>query len=395
MGARRRTWGKLIKLPSGNWRASYVGPDGTTHAAASTFSSKLDAEVWLGREKQLVDGGDWSPPAERFRHRASRQQTFGDFAATWLEGRLIKGQPLKPRTRDHYQRILDHLILPTFSDQALTSIKPEAVQAWYHSLGTRTPTYRAHAYSLLRTILASVDPSVLASNPASIRGAGSVARKHEIEPLTLEELEILTNAMPARRQLMVLLAAWCALRFGELTELRRRDVDLRQGVVKVHRAVVRTAQGVLVGTPKSDAGSRNVAIPPHLIPLVTAHLRDHVGSARDSLLFPGAAGGHLSPSSFYGRRPQSSNGHDARLQGGHGFYRARAIAGRRDLHFHDLRHTGAVLAAQTGATLAELMLRLGHSTPAAAMRYQHAAKGRDHAIAAAMSQLVRQPTTIG
>jgi hypothetical protein len=46
-----------------------------------------------------------------------------------------------------------------------------------------------------------------------------------------------------------------------------------------------------------------------------------------------------------------------------------------------------VLAAATGATLAELMARAGHSTPTAAMRYQHAAAGRDHEIAALLSKL--------
>ena len=66
---------------------------------------------------------------------------------------------------------------------------------------------------------------------------------------------------------------------------------------------------------------------------------------------------------------------------------ARGKAGRRDLRFHDLRHTGAVLAAATGATLAELMARLGHSTVSAAMRYQHAAADRDKAIAEALSKL--------
>ena len=53
-----------------------------------------------------------------------------------------------------------------------------------------------------------------------------------------------------------------------------------------------------------------------------------------------------------------------------------------------LRHSGDVLAAATGATIAELMARLGHSTPAAAMRYQHAAQGRDQAIAEMLSKLV-------
>ncbi len=66
----------------------------------------------------------------------------------------------------------------------------------------------------------------------------------------------------------------------------------------------------------------------------------------------------------------------------------RVAADRPDLRWHDLRHTGAVLAASTGATLAELMGRLGHSTPGAALRYQHAAQGRDIEIAKRLSALV-------
>lgn len=61
-----------------------------------------------------------------------------------------------------------------------------------------------------------------------------------------------------------------------------------------------------------------------------------------------------------------------------------------DLHFHDLRHTGAVLGAATGATLAELMQRLGHTTAGAAMRYQHAASDRDAQIAEALSLIAEQ-----
>jgi len=69
------------------------------------------------------------------------------------------------------------------------------------------------------------------------------------------------------------------------------------------------------------------------------------------------------------------------------WYKGRAGIGRDDLRWHDLRHSGAVLAAATGASLAELMARLGHSTPAAAMRYQHAAAGRDREIAQLLSKL--------
>ena len=48
------------------------------------------------------------------------------------------------------------------------------------------------------------------------------------------------------------------------------------------------------------------------------------------------------------------------------FHAARDAAGRPDLRFHDLRHTGATLAAAAGATVAELMARIGHTTPAMA-----------------------------
>ncbi|MGY1702765.1 tyrosine-type recombinase/integrase [Geodermatophilus sp. SYSU D00766] len=92
---------------------------------------------------------------------------------------------------------------------------------------------------------------------------------------------------------------------------------------------------------------------------------------RDRLLFPANRGEQLAPSTLY------------RV-----FYPARTKAGRTDLRLHDLRHTGVVLAASPGATLAELMARLGHSTPGAALRYQHATQDRDRVIAAALSELV-------
>lgn len=67
--------------------------------------------------------------------------------------------------------------------------------------------------------------------------------------------------MPEPYRLMVLLGAWCALRFGELTELRRSDVDTKGGRLRIRRGVVHLPGGFVVGTPKSEAGVRDVAIP--------------------------------------------------------------------------------------------------------------------------------------
>ena len=217
---------------------------------------------------------------------------------------------------------------------------------------------------------AAVADGKVPANPCVIRGAGSAKRAITIRPASLPELEKITTAMPEPYQGMILLASWCAMRYGELAELRRKDVDLDDAVVRIRRAVVRTAGGFQVTSPKTTAGVRDVNVPPHLLPALRDHMAKHVAPGDDSLLFPAAHGGHLAPGTLYRR-----------------FYAARDAAGRPDLRFHDLRHSGAVLAALSGATLVELMNRLGHSTPAASLRYQHLAEGRDKEIAARLSAL--------
>jgi hypothetical protein len=57
-------------------------------------------------------------------------------------------------------------------------------------------------------------------------------------------------------------------------------------------------------------------------------------------------------------------------------------------HFHDLRHTGNQLAANSGATTRELMHRMGHGSMRAALIYQHATTDRDRSIADALGELV-------
>jgi integrase len=374
--AKRRSFGQVRQLPSKRWQAHYMGPDLVRHNAPSTFETKMDAEAWIIDERRLIAAGLWTPPETRD-VLAATTLTLAIYCKPWLTDRT-----LKPRTREHYRSLLDRQILPTLGERPLNALTPVVIRAWHAELGTKTPTLRAHAYGLLRSILGSaVHDGLITANPCHIRGAGNSKRVHKIKPLTLAELEMLVTNMPERLQLMILLAVWCELRFGELAELRRSDIDLKNGQLKIRRGVVYVpGEGKIIGTPKSDAGIRDVAIPPHLLGAVKSHLSTHAQFGRDGLLFPASHGGHLTPSSLYGRAP-------TKTRTGWGFYAARAAAQRPDLRVHDLRHTGGVLAALAGATLAELMARLGHSTPAAALRYQHVAQGRDAEIARRLSAL--------
>ncbi len=346
--------GSVRQLPSRRWQARYRLDDGTMRCAPVTFDTKLDAGAWLA---DYAEGVIVAPERRE-------DPTLAAYADAWLVGR-----ELKPRTRALYRDLLDDHVLPGLGKLKMSRVAPAKVRAWHASLDPTRPTQRAHAYGLLRTIMTTaVADEVVAANPCRIRGAGTARTRHQTRVATLPELEVIVAAMPARYRLMVLLAAWCGLRFGELAELRRADVDLEAGKVRVTRGVTRAAGEVFIGDPKSDAGVRPVSVPPHLLPLLQAHLDQHVGNGPGALLFPAGHGGNLAPSTLY-----------------KSWYPARASAGRPDLRFHDLRHTGATLAAATGATLADLMSRMGHSTPAAALRYQHAAADRDAAIAEALS----------
>lgn len=369
---RTGTFGSVDKLATG-YRARYFGPDGRRYKAPTLFLTKNEARSWLSLRHAEIIRKAWTPPEAD--EQPLPKLTFEVYSKTWMAQR-----DLKDRTREHYEKLLAEHIRPTLGSLPIASITADDVRTWHAKMGAKTPTLRAHCYGLLRTIMGTaLSDGKIKVNPCVIRGAGSARRVHKIRPASLDEIATIAQEMPEQYRTMVLLAAWCALRFGELTELRRKDVIIVEppdepedayGIVRVERAVVRVKKGFQQTTPKSDAGCRDVEIPPHLLSTLKEHLERFVAAEQDALLFPAAHGGYLAPASLYRQ-----------------FYKARSAANRDDLRWHDLRHSAAVLAAATGATLPELMARLGHSTPAAAMRYQHAAKGRDRQIAKLLSKL--------
>lgn len=96
-------------------------------------------------------------------------------------------------------------------------------------------------------------------------------------------------------------------------------------------------------------------------------LQDEPGA----LMFPGAKGGPLRRSGFNSRTRWVDVVKELGLPG---------------LHFHDLRHTGNMLAAESGAGLKDLMARMGHDNVRAAMIYQHAVRGADEMITHAIDR---------
>jgi integrase len=178
-----------------------------------------------------------------------------------------------------------------------------------------------------------------------------------------------------RYRALVLLATFASLRWGEATGLRRSDLDLDTCTVRVREQLIELDDGEMVlARPKSRAGKRVVGFPALIVPELREHLDTYVGADSDAFVFLGAKGGFMRGSNF--RR-------------GANWSRALAELGLAGLHFHDLRHTGNTLAAQSGASLADLKARMGQDSDRAALIYQHATRGADRKIADALDARIK------
>jgi integrase len=372
----RRGFGRLRKRASGRWQAGYLH-HGELHWAPATFPTKDSGAAWLLDEQDLIDrdrrkADIWTPPAERVTKAAAKKLTLADYAEPWLEHRR-----LAPRTRDNYLYHLDRQILPTLGDRPLAELTPEDVRVWFAGLGTEHKTRNAQAYGVLQAVLnTAVDDGLIDRSPARIKGAAQV--KHtERTPvlLTPEELTALAEAMPDELRLTVLLTGWCGLRRGELFALTRADIAADGSALRIERAVTHRNSKSEVGPTKTRESRRTVTVPTHIRPAVVEHLAEHVGPAKTALLFTDPVTGGFYTEWRY-RTP---------------FFAARAAIGHPELHFHDLRHFGGVMVALAGGTIKEVMARLGHTTSATAMRYQHVAAGRADLLAERLSALAAVP----
>jgi integrase len=367
--AGHRSWGHVRKERSGRWSASYLGPDGKRHRAPMTYEKRGDADGWLVDERRALERDSrgvepWTAPAERHADRWAQGESLADYGKRWITERA----GLRPRSRALYESQFGHHIEPDLGTVAVRQMTPERVRAWYAALGTDHPTRNRQVYSLLRSILGTaVKDGLLAANPCQITRV-SAPRKRE--PIILEASEVgaLADAMHDERyRALVLLSAWCGLRWGEVSELRRRDVGAACETLTVARAV----SGKHIELPKSGK-ARTVVIPPHIRASVKHHLDGYVGAGDDALLFPGTLGGETHTDSEVFRRM---------------FNLALASIGREGVRVHDLRHFCGTRTAQVGGTVAETMRRLGHSTVSASMTYQAALDQRDVEIAEKLSKL--------
>jgi integrase len=303
------------------------------------YGQKREAEH---RQKELsaklITGAYASPAAGRV--------TFGEVAELWYESKAVK---LKGKTLEGYRSLLDTRVLPKWKSTAVGDIDWQSIQKWIGELARTKPTRRKtdglsasrinQAYHVFRQVLGyAVRSKMLSGNPATDI---DLPRKPETEKRYLTHQQVADLAAESGGyDVLVLVLAYCGLRWGEATALKRRDIDLDRARIKVNASVEHVGQEYRLGPTKTHE-RREVPIPPPVLTL----LRDRVESwAPERLVFPGDDG-YL-------------KNHEFRKV----FDPAATRAGVAGLSPHELRHTCASLAIRSRASIKTVQRLLGHKT---------------------------------
>jgi len=359
MAKSRRRFGRVRKLPSGRWQARYPGPDGIDRPAPETFRTKTDADVWLVNKETEIRASGWIDPDAGL-------TALGSYAEQW-----IKERRLAESTVTKYREYLQRFVVPYLGDEPVSDLTPARIRTWYAQLETdgATAMYRAKTYRFLHAVLnTAADDELIRRNPCRIQGAGQ-EYSPERPVLSVADVLKVAGTIQPRYRLLVLLGAFAELRYSELMRLKRADIDLLNEVVSVRPSDGR-------GKSKSLAGVRKVAVPSAIMPALRFHLKIYAEPGAEGRVFVGPKGATPSVANFNSI-----------------WHRALISAELPRVHFHDLRHSGNTLIAESGASTKELMRRMGHSSSRAALIYQHATDKRDRKLAEALSLMIEEERT--
>jgi integrase len=327
-----------------------IGPGGTRvyrariyyrgrYVASRTFQRKRDAQEWERRQTDSLRSGVWSDPA-------AGDRPVAEWCKIWLDTQPAR----QPATVRKIRGVIAKQIASTFGRRPLVSVRPSEVQAWAAELSrTQSVATARHALGVLRRVFDyAVRDGAIQRNPAAGIRLSKV-QGNDPRPLTHDELWRLAGAVDAARdRLLVLVAGYCGLRWGELAALRWSDVDLQSRTLRVVRAYSEEApRGEL--SPVKNHQARTVPVPE----IVSVELAEYATlQPRGELVFPSASGTPLRNRNW--RRDVFDPAVEAQGLG---------------ITPHNLRDTAASLAIQEGASVVAVARLLGHESAATTLNH--------------------------
>ena len=403
---KRRAWGKIRKLPSGNFQASFLDHKGNLHYAPNTFRDYEEADFFLTKMKIEVKQKSFQPPSKitlrewanqyfasrqdwAGQTRAQKENTLRIYVLAEFPEICLADTPLAEITNLEIRKWWTAVQLKAVetTTKLFLSPKPETRSArkWaqanqievpktgklspeilkkYREAGSPIETHlnksaragataSAKAYQVMRQLfLSALEADLIMKNPCKIKGAGST--KHpERKPITAEQVRQLAERVPKRYFSAVMVAGYLTGRGGEQFALQRKDYDPIKKTLFIDKSL-EEVKGVarIKGTKTGAIGE--VPLPPDIAEILEAHLNEFTKESPEALIWTTPQGDFIKRATRYSW-----------------FNPARDSLGLSWFRWHDFRHTAGHFYKNAGADLKDLKTLQRQSSDRVAMLYNH------------------------
>ncbi|WP_448624092.1 tyrosine-type recombinase/integrase [Geodermatophilus sp. URMC 64] len=348
----------IARRPDGTYRPRFRDATGKEHARH--FKRKVDAQRWLDEMTAAMVTGQYVDPA-------AGRMTVSEYAERWRVTQVHR-----PTTSAHVETMLRRHVYPTLGDKRLGSVLPSDIQSLVKQLSLDlAPATVGVVHRILAGIFkAAVRDRRIVASPCEGTKLPKIHRRR-IEPLALEAVEALTEAMPEKYRALIPLAAGTGLRQGEALGLTVDRIDFLRRQLTVDRQLVTMPdRAPYLAPPKTQASVRVVPLPQVVVDALALHLATWPA---DEFVFTTELGDPIRRTAFSAAvwRP------------------AVRRAGLSGVTMHSLRHFYASLLIRHGESVKTVQARLGHASAAETLdTYSHLWPDSDDRTRAAVDSVL-------
>lgn len=279
MGHSRRRTGKDGRP---RYTAYYTDLRGRRRSAGTYPTRKEANEAWRTAEVKLREGRVGDP-------RRGRQRFEQYVLDEWLPNHVTE-----LTTRQTYTYEINRYIIPAFSGMAMAEILPSHVREWVTSLsrsGVGRPTIKMCKTILSAIFTTALNDQVTFLHPCQGVKTPPVATRPRLI-ISAEQFDGIYDALGTDNlRLLVETGIETGMRWGELAELRARDLDFTTGILTVSRVVVELSPAFhpeggrfLVKEYPKDKEYRRFRISGQLVSKIELHVKERE-LGEDALLF--------------------------------------------------------------------------------------------------------------
>ena len=418
----------------------------------TTFHPTAKTEKQQYKEAQDY-ANDFERQVKEGKYLSGEKITFKEFVDQWRENWAV--DHLTQSQVEQYQTTLNNRVIPSLGHLKISKITPlrcqSLVKSWIND-GLAPKTVRRD-FSVMNSVFKfAYRMNIIQENPCDRCELPKIKRNNDLRYFTLDQAKrflaafdmtyttthkahkrvlketgetyyvpeyIETHTIPTQFKAYFYLAIYGGFRRGELLALTWKDIDFKEHTVSINKAIALTKEGMIIKSPKTEAGYRTVMLPDVCF-YVLDEWKQKEKALRKSLgadwkgskdkdfdqnhLFIQSDGSLMYSDTPYLRFKQILNmynrqieqeitavNNDESLTEEQKKAQTEALKEQKlpNIRLHDLRHTSATLLLSEGADIETVSHRLGHSKASVTLDvYGHALETKDKSASEILNRLL-------